>query len=66
LKSRSKTTSQKTLFEIFNTLKQKKIDLLNSKTLLKVVTKALRKMRIFALRKLIQNSPKEWIYIAHS
>ena len=36
-------------FEFSNTLKQIKIDLLNPKTLLKLVAKTLKKMKIFAL-----------------
>ena len=40
-------------FEISNTLKQIKIELLNPKTLLKLVAKTLRKMRIFAFGKLV-------------
>ena len=48
---KNKNQFPKTLFffNFLNPLKQIKIDLLNPKTLLKLVPKTLKKMRIFAL-----------------
>ena len=51
-------------FENSNTLKQIKIDLLNPKTLLKLVAKTLKKMKMFALEKLKEISSNEWVYVA--
>ena len=47
-----KNQFSKTLFffDFFNSLKHIKIDILNSKTLLKLVAKTFKKIRIFALK----------------
>ena len=55
---KNKNKSQRLLFffDFFNSLKQMKIDLLNPKTLLKLAFKTLKKIKILALKILIQNN----------
>ena len=58
---KNKNKSQRLLFffDFSNSLKQMKIDLLNQKkTLLKLVVKTLKKMKIFALKILVENQLK--------
>ena len=63
---KKKNQFPKTLFffDFSNTLKQMKIDLLNPKTLLKLVAKTLKKMEILALEKLVENSSRGGKFIA--
>ena len=51
-------------FDFFNPLKTNKDQIFKPKTLLKLVAKTLKKIGIFALEIVDQNSPKEWVFIA--
>jgi len=59
MEMKNKNKSQRLLFffDFFNSLKLMKIDLLNSKTLLKLVTKTFKKMKIFTLE-IVENQLK--------
>ena len=58
MKNKNKSPRLLFFFDFFNSLKQMKIDLLNPKIPLKLTVKTLKKMEIFALEIIGENSSR--------